>query len=138
MSINAQPFSPTFKLVGTLEQDQILIFDTSENAFVNAYGSGTGPGTTPVTEVTNTGVGVGIGSGVTGNSLDLKSLVAGNNISIVDNGDALVISNTQELSIQNATNLGNGTAILAQLNTSDDFEFKTLAVGNGLPIPEDG
>lgn len=138
MSINAQPFSPTFKLVGTLEQDQILIFDTSENAFVNAYGSGTGPGTTPVTEVTNTGVGVGIGSGVTGNSLDLKSLVAGNNISIVDNGDALVISNTQELSIQNATNLGTGTAIFAQLNTSDDFEFKSLAVGNGLTISEDG
>lgn len=138
MSINAQPFSPTFKLVGTLQQDQILIFDTSENAFVNAYGSGTGPETTPVTEVTNTGVGVGIGSGVTGNSLDLKSLVAGNNISIVDNGDAIVITNTQELSIQNATNLGNGTAIFAQLNTSDDFEFKSLAVGNGLVISEDG
>lgn len=138
MSINAQPFSPTFKLVGTLQQDQILIFDTSENAFVNAYGSGTGPETTPVTEVTNTGVGVGIGSGVTGNSLDLKSLVAGNNISIVDNGDAIVITNTQELSIQNATNLGNGTAIFAQLNTSDDFEFKSLAVGNGLTISEDG
>lgn len=138
MSINAQPFSPTFKLVGTLQQDQILIFDTSENAFVNAYGSGTGPGTTPVTQVTNTGVGVGVGSGVTGNSLDLKSLVAGNNISIVDNGDAIVISNTQELSIQNATNLGTGTAIFAQLNTSDDFEFKSLAVGNGLVISEDG
>ena len=138
MSINAQPFSPTFKLVGTLEQDQILIFDTSENAFVNAYGSGTGPGTTPITEVTNTGVGVGIGSGVTGNSLDLKSLVAGNNISIVDNGDALVISNTQELSIQNATNLGTGTAIFAQLNTSDDFEFKSVKAGSGLTISDDG
>ena len=138
MSINAQPFSPTFKLVGTLEQDQILIFDTSENAFVNAYGSGTGPDTTPITYVTNTGIGIGIGSGITGNSLDLKSLVAGNNISIIDNGDALVISNTQELSIQNATNLGTGTAIFAQLNTSDDFEFKSLAVGNGLVISEDG
>jgi hypothetical protein len=138
MSINAQPFSPTFKLVGTLEQDQILIFDASENAFVNAYGSGTGANTTPVTNVTDVGIGVGISYGVTGNDLELKSLIAGNNISIVDNGDALVISNTFENEIQTATNLGTGTAIFAQLSTNDDFEFKSLAVGNGLTISDDG
>jgi hypothetical protein len=138
MTINAQPFSPTFKLVGTLEQDQILIFDASENAFVNAYGSGTGANTTPVTNVTDVGIGVGISYGVTGNDLELKSLIAGNNISIVDNGDALVISNTFENEIQTATNLGTGTAIFAQLSTNDDFEFKSLAVGNGLTISDDG
>lgn len=138
MSINAQPFSPTFKLVGTLEQDQILIFDTSENAFVNAYGSGTGANTTPVTNVTDVGIGVGISYGVTGNDLELKTLIAGNNISIVDNGDALVISNTQENPIQTATNLGEGTAVFAQLNNNDDFEFKSIDVGNGLTISDDG
>jgi hypothetical protein len=138
MSINAQPFSPTFKLVGTLEQDQILIFDASENAFVNAYGSGTGANTTPVTNVTDVGIGVGISYGVTGNDLELKTLIAGNNISIVDNGDALVISNTFENEIQTATNLGNGTPIFAQLNGNDDFEFKSLAVGNGLSISDNG
>ena len=36
MSINAQPFSPTFKLVGNLSESQILVYDASENAFVNA------------------------------------------------------------------------------------------------------
>ncbi len=138
MSINAQPFSPTFKLVGTLEQDQILIFDTSENAFVNAYGSGTGANTTPITNVTDVGIGVGISYGVTGNDLELKTLIAGNNISIIDNGDALVISNTFENEIQTATNLGNGTAIFAQLNNNDDFEFKSIAVGNGLSISDNG
>lgn len=138
MSINAQPFSPTFKLVGTLEQDQILIFDTSENAFVNAYGSGSGAGTTPVTTVTNIGIGEGIGYGVTGNELELKTLIAGNNISIVDNGDALVISNTYDNMIQSATNLGTGTAIFAQMDGDDNFEFKSLAVGNGISVSDNG
>ena len=36
MSINAQPFNPTFKLIGNLQEDQVLVYDVSENAFVNA------------------------------------------------------------------------------------------------------
>ena len=42
MSINAQPFNPTFKLTGNLQQDQVLVYDVSENAFVNATGNGSG------------------------------------------------------------------------------------------------
>ena len=44
MSINAQPFSPTFKLVGNLSDSQILVYDASENAFVNATNTGASGG----------------------------------------------------------------------------------------------
>ena len=56
MSINAQPFSPTFKLVGNLQHDQVLVYDVSENAFVNAAG-GTGGAGGSLDNVVNTGTG---------------------------------------------------------------------------------
>ena len=42
MSINAQPFQPQFKLIGNLAEDQVLVYDQSEGAFVNSAGSGGG------------------------------------------------------------------------------------------------
>ena len=42
MSINAQPFQPQFKLIGNLAEDQVLVYDTSEGAFVNSTASGGG------------------------------------------------------------------------------------------------
>ena len=71
MSINAQPFSPTFKLVGNLTADQILVYDASENAFVNATNSGAS-GSVGLSSVSNTGTGTGIGQ-QTGSALELKS-----------------------------------------------------------------
>ena len=57
MSINAQPFSPTFKLVGNLTADQILVYDASENAFVNATNTGASGSVGLSTSVLNTGTG---------------------------------------------------------------------------------
>ena len=42
MSINAQPFQPQFKLIGNLAEDQVLVYDQSEGAFVNSAGAGGG------------------------------------------------------------------------------------------------
>ena len=109
MSINAQPFSPTFKLVGNLSDSQILVYDASENAFVNATNTGAG-GSTGLTSVLNTGTGEGIGQ-ATGSALELKSLVAGTNLTITDNGSALVIDASVPSTSFSGTNLGTGTGI---------------------------
>ena len=135
MSINAQPFSPTFKLVGNLSDSQILVYDASENAFVNATNTGAS-GSTGLTSVLNTGTGEGLGQ-ATGSALELKSLIAGTNLTITDNGTALVIDATSTTANITGTNLGTGTGVYKQNNNAgDQLEFKSIAVGNGLTLTE--
>jgi len=141
MPINAQPFNPTFKLVGTLQQDQVLVYDVSENAFVNNTSTGTGAGGGgTISGANNSGPGAGIFSGVVGSELQFKSLIAGADINITDNGDALIISAnfTASSQIQDATNLGAGLGIFSQKNINDDLEFKSITVGPGLLISDNG
>jgi len=140
MSINAQPFDPAFKLVGTLEEGQVLAFDVSENAFVNAYTDGTtaNANVATITTITNTGAGAGISAGVVGSTLSLKSLVEGPGITITDNGDSLVIESAIVDHLQTGTNLGSGAPVFAQVNTSNQLEFKSIAGGTGVNITDDG
>ena len=134
MSINAQPFSPTFKLVGNLSDNQILVYDVSENAFVNATNTGASGGA-GLTSVSNTGTGEGLGQ-ATGSALELKSLVAGTNLTITDNGQALVIDANVPTTSFSGTNLGAGTGIYKQNNASNELEFKSIAVGSGLTLTD--
>ena len=107
MSINATPFNPTFKLVGNLQDDQVLVYDSSEGAFINAAG-GTATGTGGLDSVTNTGTGNELGS-VTGSSVVLKTISAGQNVTITDNGSSLVIAADFTETFQSGTNLGTGS-----------------------------
>ena len=137
MSINAQPFSPTFKLVGNLSESQILVYDASENAFVNATNTGASGGA-GLTSVLNTGTGVGLGQ-ATGTALELKSLVAGTNLTITDNGTALVldVAGSSQSGLSNGTNLGTGLGIIKGNDIAGTaFEAKSIAVGTGLAIAE--
>lgn len=134
MSINAQPFSPTFKLVGNLSDNQILVYDVSENAFVNATNTGASGGA-GLTSVSNTGTGEGLGQ-ATGSALELKSLVAGTNLTITDNGQALVIDANVPTTSFSGTNLGAGTGLYKQNNASNELEFKSIAVGSGLTLTD--
>ena len=138
MSINAQPFNPTFKLIGNLTEDQVLVYDSSENAFVNSAGSG-GAGASGFTTAVNEGAGLGILSGTAGSALQFKTLLGGNDITITDNGDALVINGTLTETPQDGTNIGTGTAIFdSKDGTTHALKFKSLAVGAGLTLTDDG
>ena len=137
MSINAQPFSPSFKLVDNLQDGQVLIYDVNENAFVNAYGDGSGANTTPITTVMNLGTGISLSDGATGNALELKTLVAGSGITISDNTTNIVISANQVDQIQSATNVGNGAGVLSNI-INNNFEFKSISAGNGIGIVDNG
>ena len=140
MSINAQPFNPTFKLIGNLAEDQILVFDVSENAFVNSANSG-GGGASGFTAIENVGsTGTAIHYGEAGTTLQLKKLIGGDNLTITDNGTGgLILAATNTDTIQNGTNLGTGTGLFSSKDsTSHALQFKSLAVGAGLTITDDG
>jgi hypothetical protein len=139
MSINAQPFNPTFKLVGNLQQDQVLVYDPSEGAFVNSTISGAGDGgLSLITDAENTGVGEAVFTGKSGSTLQFKSIIGGNGVSVTDNGDALVLSANIQETMQTGTNIGTGNAIYAQNNLNQQLEFKSIAVGQGLSLSDDG
>ena len=137
MSINAQPFAPTFKLVGNLQHDQVLVFDVSENAFVNTT-SGIGGGVSLITDAQNTGTGYGLFDSVAGSVMQFKSIIAGSNISVVDNGVALVLNANITETLQTGTNIGTGAPVFKQLNGNNELEFKSIAVSNGLAISDNG
>ena len=137
MSINATPFNPTFKLVGNLQEDQVLVYNSSEGAFVNASGAA-GAGTGGIDTVTHTGTGQEYGS-ITGSSLVLKTILAGNNVTVTDNGTSLVISADFTETLQSGTNLGTGSSLLAGIDPDSGlFSFKSIAAGSGLNVSDDG
>jgi hypothetical protein len=140
MSINAQPFNPTFKLIGNLAEDQILVFDVSENAFVNSTNSGGGSasGFTAIENVGSTGTAIHYGEA--GTTLQLKKLIGGDNLTITDNGTGgLILAATNTDTIQDGTNLGTGTGLFSSKDSSSHaLQFKSLAVGAGLTLTDDG
>ena len=140
MSINAQPFSPTFKLVGNLQQDQILVYDVSENAFVNSGASGLdgNASTAAIDTVTTSGTGLSIGE-MAGTTLELKSITAGDNLEIIDNGDTLVFRAIINETNQTGSNLGTGTGLYTGLAVGTNaLQFKSIKVSNGLQLSDDG
>ena len=138
MSINAQPFNPAFKLIDTLQDGQVLVFDVSENAFVNTSATGTGIGNViPVTGIINSGTGVQLGN-ITGSTLELKSLIGGSGIDIVDNGDSVVLSANIISTTQDGTNLGTGIPLFAGKNLNNDLQFKSLGTTGDITISDNG
>ena len=139
MSINAQPFQPQFKLIGNLAEDQVLVYDTSEGAFVNSTASG-GGGAAGYDAVANMGTGDALYFGDAGTTLQLKTIIGGADITITDNGSGgLIIASTSTDTIQDGTNLGTGTGIFdSKDGTTHALKFKSLAVGAGLTLTDDG
>jgi len=139
MSINAQPFNPTFKLIGNLLEDQVLTYDSSENAFVNTANTG-GGGASGYTAVANQGTGTAIYYGDAGATLQLKTLIGGSDITITDNGTGgVILASTSTDTIQTATNLGTGTGLFDSKDaTTHALKFKSIIAGAGLTLTDDG
>jgi len=138
MSINAQPFNPTFKLTGNLQQDQVLVYDVSENAFVNATGNGSGGAASSLDAVSNTGTGLQLAD-IVGTTLEVKSIIGGSNVTISDNGSALVIDASFSESIQSGTNLGAGSGVYSGVDAAtNQLRFKSIRAVGDLQISDDG
>jgi len=131
MSINAgaggvfanQPI-PAFKVdSSTLVDDQILVFDSIEQAFVNTANTNnttvTATPSAPGTEIFVSAV-----DGV----LTFKNLVAGAGVTITDTGTALNISADPSNQIS-ASNLGSGEGIFESKN---GFELRFKSINEGI------
>ena len=132
MSINATPFNPTFKLIGNLQEDQVLVYDTSQGAFVNANGTGAGSDGSGIDSVSHIGVGNQLGS-VTGSSIVLQTITAGTNVTITDSGNGLVISADLSETLQSGTNIGNGSAILSGIDNLMSLKETRLEQSDLIP-----
>ena len=115
---------PNFNLQGTTN-NQSLVYDSSQNAFVNANISQTGN----VTDGSNLGTGKKVFKSLVGTDLSFRSLVAGAGVSLVENANDITLSATG--TITTAGNLGSGKNIFAQID-SGNLQLRSLTVGTGL------
>ena len=115
---------PNFNLQGTTN-NQSLVYDSSQNAFVNANISQTGN----VTDGSNLGTGKKVFKSLVGTDLSFRSLVAGAGVTLVENANDITLSATG--TITTAGNLGTGKNIFAQID-SGNLQLRSLTVGTGL------
>ena len=122
-----QSNNPNFN-VQSPTSNQTLVYDSTQQAFVNATSSATGN----VTGATNQGAGQGnVFKQLSGTDLQLRSLTQGSGITLTQNADDIVI--TASSTVTGGANIGTGTGFFKQLN-SGSLEFKTLTVGTGLSL----
>jgi len=92
-----------------------------------------------ITNVQNQGTGASVLKDIVGtNTARLKSLVAGDNITLTQGTDEITInaSTSGAGDITGGTNLGSGTGVFAQKNTPN-LEFKTLLAGPNISLTDD-
>ena len=121
-----QSNNPNFN-VQSPSSNQTLVYDSTQQAFVNTTNSASGA----VTGATNQGAGKEVFKQLSGTDLQMRSLTAGSGISLAQGTDDIVI--TASSTVTGAANIGTGTGFFKQLN-SGSLEFKTLSVGTGLAL----
>lgn len=80
----------------------------------------------------NLGTGEGIFFGISGNSLQFKSLVAGTNVSLASDANEITI-NADFTDATTASNIGTGAGIF-ESEVGDDLRFKSLTAGANVTI----
>ena len=130
--VTAIPFSQT----SNYSLNQVLVFDTAIQAFVNSVlpdGGNTG-------EI-NTGSNIGVGTGIFADKLlgDLrfKSIIAGTGVNITSDSDEVTISlsATGSGDVSNGENTGSGATLFRDKNFSN-LRFRSITAGTGVTITE--
>ncbi len=116
--------NPNFN-IQSAANNQSLVYDSSQNAFINANISVTGT----VTGGLNAGTGSKVFKSLVGTDLNFRSLVAGTGVSLTENANDITLSATGTVST--AGNLGTGKGIFAQIATGN-LQLRSLTVGTGL------
>ncbi|MBR19919.1 MAG: hypothetical protein CMA64_07220, partial [Euryarchaeota archaeon] len=116
--------NPNFN-IQSAANNQSLVYDSSQNAFINANISVTGT----VTGGLNAGTGSQIFKSLVGTDLNFRSLVAGTGVTLTQNANDITLSATGTVST--AGNLGTGKNVFAQIS-SGNLQLRSLTVGTGL------
>jgi len=113
--------------------NQTLVYDDTQQAFVNATVTNSG---SAITGGANVGSG---GSGVfkqaSGTDLQFRSLVAGNNVTITENTDNVTISAVS--SVTSGLNLGDGEGLFVDITTGN-IRLKSISAGAGITLTASG
>jgi len=120
--------NPNFN-VQSPSTNQALVYDSTQQAFVNAnIQSGSG-----ITGASNVGTGGGVFKQLSGSDLQLRSIVAGTNITITQNTDDITISSAS--SVTGGANLGTGSGLFVDIN-SGNIRLKSLVGGSGITLTD--
>ena len=104
--------NPNFN-VQSPTSNQALVYDATQQAFVNSnLQSGSG-----ITGAANVGTGGGVFKQLSGSDLQLRSLVAGTNITITQNTDDITISSAS--SVTGGLNLGGGSGLFVDIDSGN-------------------
>jgi hypothetical protein len=99
-----------------------------------ANGGGGGSGT--ITGIQSSGTGDSLANGTSGTNVVVKSLIAGTNVTITDNGDDLTIDATGGGSsgIQKFISAGRSTTLTPTLNTATIVTFDSVDINSGITL----
>ena len=118
--------NPNFNIQAAAN-NQSLVYDSSQNAFINANISVTGT----VTGGLNAGTGKKVFTSLVGTDLQFRSIVAGTGVTLTENANDITLSATG--TVTTAGNLGSGKEIFAQIATGN-LQLRSLTVGTGLTV----
>ena len=122
--------NPNFN-VQSPTSNQALVYDATQQAFVNSnLQSGSG-----ITGAANVGTGGGVFKQLSGSDLQLRSLVAGTNITITQNTDDITISSAS--SVTGGLNLGGGSGLFVDID-SGNIRLKSVVAGAGITLTNSG
>ena len=122
--------NPNFN-VQSPTSNQALVYDETQQAFVNSnLQSGSG-----ITGAANVGTGGGVFKQLSGSDLQLRSLVAGTNITITQNTDDITISSAS--SVTGGLNLGGGSGLFVDID-SGNIRLKSVVAGAGITLTNSG
>jgi|GEM_PF-3009629 len=129
------------QVAGSLMQFKTLVAGTNvtlssdaNSITINSTASGTGT----ITGGQNLGVGDGVYSGVSGPTMQFKSLTQGANIILTPGSDSIEIAATSSAggTITDGVNLGGGNQVFASASGAD-LQFRTLIAGSGIDMVQD-
>jgi hypothetical protein len=127
--------SNTLRFKSVVPGASIVIDGTDDEITISSAASGAGEANT----VSNIGAGEGIFASKVGVDLRLKSLVAGNNVTLTSDADEIFINasggGAASGQSNTASNIGSGIGIFKQ-KTGVDLEFKTLLGVSGVVISD--
>jgi len=112
--------------------NQTLVYDDTQQAFVNATVTNSG---SAITGGANVGTGSGVFKQASGTDLQFRSLVAGNNVTITENTDNVTISATS--SVTSGLNLGGGEGLFVDITTGN-IRLKSITAGTGITLTASG
>lgn len=119
-----------------------VVDDGSGDIVINSTGSGGGGGSGTVTNGASDGSGTAIFNATTTTSttLHIKSLAAGSNIALTDDGSGTVtVASTAAGTVTGATTDGGGTSVYnSATSTSANLHFKSLNVTSPITLNDDG